>query len=380
MNKEIILLVGTARGLFVLRSDADRAGWTVSSPRLVGHEVYHAIVDPRDPHTAWAATDHKVWGAHIHRSDDQGESWTVLAEAPHYDDERGLIAIWSLTPGSAAGSAAKPGADAVAAPAAGPLGTPGLLYAGIEPAGLFLSRDAGASWEGVAPLNEHPTNTTWQPAGGGLALHSTIVDPRDPARLYCALSAGGVYRSDDRGESWTPLNQNVRADFLPQQYPEAGQCVHKLLLHPARPDRLYQQNHCGTYRSDDRGESWTEITAGLPSDFGYALALDPSDADVVYVIPQESSHMRASVDGRLRVYRSRDAGATWESLERGLPQAHAYVQILREGMTTDTLDPCGVYFGTTSGHLFASRDGGESWEMIAGFLPKILSVTAAVVG
>lgn len=360
MNREIILLVGTARGLFVLRSDPDRARWTVSPPKLVGHEVYHAVIDPRDPLVAWAATDHKVWGAHIHRSDDQGESWKVLEEAPHYDDERGLIAIWSLTPG--------------------PATDPGLLYAGIEPAGLFVSRDAGASWEGVEPLNEHPTNTTWQPAGGGLALHSIIVDPRDPARIYCALSAGGVYRSDDAGASWEPLNHNVRADFLPQQYPEAGQCVHKLLLHPARPDRLYQQNHCGTYRSDDRGESWIEITAGLPSDFGYALALDPADPDVVYVIPQESSHMRASVDGRLRVYRSRDAGATWESLERGLPQAHAYVQILREGMTTDTLDPCGVYFGTTSGHLFASRDGGESWEMIAGFLPKILSVTAAVVG
>lgn len=359
MSRDIILLVGTARGLFTLRSELDRARWRVSPPRLVGHEVYHAIIDPRDPAVVWAATDHKVWGAHIHRSDDQGESWTVLETAPHYDDERGLIAIWSLTPG--------------------PATEPGLLYAGIEPAGLFRSRDSGTSWEEVAPLNEHPTNTTWQPAGGGLALHSILVDPRDPKRLYCALSAGGIYRSDDGGSSWRALNQNVRADFLPQQYPEAGQCVHKLLLHPARPDRLYQQNHCGTYRSDDRGETWTEITTGLPSDFGYALALDPADPDTLFVIPQESSHMRASVDGRLRVYRSRDAGATWQSLERGLPQANAYVQILREGMATDTLDPCGIYFGTTSGHLFVSRDGGETWEMIAGFLPKILSVTAAVV-
>ncbi len=360
MKQEVILLVGTARGLFVLRSDAERARWSISPPRLVGHEVYHAIVDPRDPRTAWAATDHKVWGTHIHRSDDQGESWTVLEAAPHYDDARGLEAIWSLTPGAAA--------------------EPGLLYAGIEPAGLFLSRDRGESWEGVASLNEHPTNTTWQPAGGGLALHSILIDPRDPDRLYCALSAGGVYRSDDGGRSWTALNEGVRADFLPQQYPEAGQCVHKLLLHPLRPDRLYQQNHCGTYRSDDRGEQWTEITAGLPSDFGYALALDPADPDTLFVIPQESSHMRASVDGRLRVYRSRDAGANWEPLERGLPQAHAYVQILREGMATDTLGPCGIYFGTTSGHLFASNDGGDSWTMIAGFLPKILSVTAMVVG
>lgn len=359
MAREIILLVGTTRGLFVLRSDPDRKRWKVSPPKMVGHEVYHAIIDPRAPNIAWAATDHKVWGAHVHRSTDQGESWEVLEEAPHYDDDRGLIAIWSLTPGLAS--------------------DPDLLYAAIEPAGLFLSRDAGESWEGVEPLNEHPTNDTWQPAGGGLALHSIIVDPRDSQRIYCALSAGGVYRSDDGGASWVPLNRNVRADFLPQQYPETGQCVHKLLLHPARPDRLYQQNHCGTYRSDDRGDNWIEITEGLPSDFGYALALDPTDPDVVYVIPQESSHMRASVDGRLRVYRSQDAGETWESLENGLPQANAYVQILREGMATDTLDPVGVYFGTTSGHLFASRDGGESWEMIAGFLPKILSVTTMVV-
>lgn len=359
MNPEVILLIGTARGLFVIRSDPDRARWQISPPRLVGHEVYHAILDPRDPKVVWAATDHKVWGAHIHRSDDQGERWTVLESAPHYDDERALTAIWALTPGPAA--------------------EPGLIYAGIEPAGLFLSRDSGMSWESVAPLNDHPTNETWQPAGGGLALHSILIDPRDHQRIYCALSAGGVYRTDDGGRSWTPLNRNVRADFLPHRYPTAGQCVHKLLLHPLRPDRLYQQNHCGTYRSDDRGEHWTEITAGLPSDFGYALALDPSDPDTVFVIPQESSHMRASVDGRLRVYRSRDAGATWEPLVRGLPQANAYVQVLREGLATDPLTPCGVYFGTTSGHLFASRDSGNSWEEVAGFLPKILSVTAAVV-
>lgn len=359
MSKRVILFVGTQRGLFVLGSDAERSRWTISAPHLVGHEVYHAFLDPRNGTTAWAATDHKVWGSHVHRSDDRGTNWQVLEAAPHYADDRGLKAIWALAPG--------------------PAGEPDLLYAGIEPAGLFVSHDRGGSWTGVDALNDHPTNTTWQPAGGGLALHSMIVDPRNPARLYCALSAGGVYRSDDGGASWTALNRGVRADFLPVRYPEAGQCIHKLILHPARPDRLYQQNHCGVYRSDDRGEHWTEITEGLPSEFGYALAVDPTDPDTVFVIPEESSHMRATVDGRLRVFRSRDAGASWEALERGLPQANAYVQILREGMATDTLNPLGLYFGTTTGHLFASRDGGESWEMIAGFLPKILSVTAAVV-
>ena len=350
------LLIGTKRGLFVARSDAERSRWHISPPRLTGREVYHAIIDPRDG-SAWAATDHSVWGAHVHRSDDGGESWETLGAAPHYEDERGLTAIWHL--------------------AAGPAAQPDTIYAGIEPAGLFVSHDRGASWRPVSALNDHPTSTTWQPAGGGLALGAVQHDPRDPRRIYCSLSAGGVYRSDDGGASWTPCNRGVRAEFLPDRYPRTGQCVHQLLLHPALPDRLYQQNHCGVYRSDDRGENWTEITAGLPSEFGYALALDAADADVAYVIPEESSHMRATIDGRLRVYRTRDAGETWEARTEGLPQEHAYVSILREGMCSDDQSPAGIYFGTSSGHLFASRDGGDKWSLIAGYLPRILSVTAA---
>lgn len=356
--RHVTLFVGTKRGLFILRSSADRSAWTVSQPMLVGREVYHAWLDPRDGRTAWAATDHKVWGAHVHRSDDGGRSWKVLESAPHYADSRGLKAIWALSPG--------------------PHTAPDTLYAGIEPAGLFITHDRGETWHGVEALNEHPTNTTWQPAGGGLALHSIVTDPRDPLRMYCALSAGGVYRTDDGGATWHAVNRGTRADFLPQTYPEAGQCVHKLVLHPARPDRLYQQSHCGVYRSDDRGENWTEITEGLPSDFGYALAVNPADPDVAYVVPEESSHMRTTVDGRLCVYRTRDAGASWEPLSGGLPQEHAYVSILREGLAADPLDPCGLYVGTSSGHLFASRDGGDHWELIAGYLPRILSVTAAV--
>jgi hypothetical protein len=359
MHGRVTLLVGTKRGLFIAHSDAARRAWTLSEPLLTGHEVYHAIIDPRgNGRTAWAATDHAVWGAHVHRSDDGGETWTTLENAPHHADARGLKAIWYLAPGHAA--------------------QPGVLHAGIEPAGLFTSRDFGGSWHAVESLNDHPTSGSWQPAGGGLALHSIIVDPMEPSRLYCAISAGGVYRSDDGGASWQPKNRGTRADFLPERMPPTGQCVHKLLLHPLRPERLYQQNHCGVYRSDDCGDSWTEITSNLPSDFGYALALDPRDADTLFVIPEESSHMRATIDGRLRVYRSRDAGASWQSLENGLPQQHAYVQILRDAFAADTLEPLGLYFGTSSGHLFASRDGGESWTMVAGFLPKILSVTAWV--
>jgi hypothetical protein len=352
----VVLLIGTKRGLFVAHSDARRETWRLSEPRLAGREVYHAFVDPRDG-TAWAATDHAVWGAHVHRSDDGGESWHVLDSAPHYDDARGLKAIWFLAPG--------------------PPDEPATLYAGIEPAGLFVSRDRGATWESVAALNDHPTHTAWQPAGGGLALGSIQHDPRDPRRIYCSLSAGGVYRTDDGGASWHACNSGVRADFLPERFPVAGQCVHRLLLHPARPDRLYQQNHCGVYRSDDRGETWVEITDGLPSEFGYALAVDPDDDDVAFVIPETSSHMRTTVDGRLRVYRTGDAGATWEPLTQGLPQQHAYVSILRDAMCSDDVRPAGIYFGTSSGHLFASNDRGDSWRLAAGFLPRILSITAS---
>jgi photosystem II stability/assembly factor-like uncharacterized protein len=354
----VTLFVGTRRGLFLIRSDGDRRRWTLDGPHLRGREIYHAFLDPRDGRTAWAASDHAVWGAHVHRSRDGGRSWELLDAAPHHGDERGLKAIWSLSPGHAA--------------------EPDTVWAGIEPAGLFVSRDAGTSWSAVPGLNDHATRASWQPSGGGLALHSVLVDPGEPRRMWCAVSAGGVYRSDDGGLTWQPRNDGVRADFLPSPPPPAGHCVHKLRLHPARPERLYQQNHCGVYRSDDGGAAWIEITDGLPSDFGYALALDPRDPDTAYVVPEESSHMRAAVDGRLRVYRTGDGGASWRPLSDGLPQEHAYVSVLREGLATDELEPCGVYLGTGTGHVFASADAGESWTMLAGFLPKILSVTAGL--
>jgi photosystem II stability/assembly factor-like uncharacterized protein len=218
-----------------------------------------------------------VWGAHLHHSDDLGRTWEVLPATPHHDDERGVHAVWCL---------------------AGAAESTSRLYAGIEPAGLFVSEDDGQSWRGSS-LNAHPTVDRWQPAGGSLALHSIVTHADVPGRIWCAVSAGGVYRSDDGGATWQPKNRGTRAAFLPQQRPEAGQCVHRLIVHPARPNRLYQQNHCGTYRSDDGGDSWVEITEGLPSDFGYVLATDARDPDCLFVIPEESSQMRTTVDGRL---------------------------------------------------------------------------------
>jgi photosystem II stability/assembly factor-like uncharacterized protein len=356
---QLVLLIGTRKGLFRATSDGGRKKWRLGGPHLAGYEVYHAIIDPRDPACAYAAVRHMVWGVHIYASRDGGQSWKLLPAVPHDESHKDAPkAIWYLAAGH------RHDADT--------------LFAGVEPAGLFVSRDRGSSWESVRGLNEHSTRSTWQPAKGGLALHSIYVDPRAADRIYAAISAGGIYRTDDGGSTWTPANRGVRADYLPDTRPDTGHCVHRLVMHPARPDRLYHQSHTGTYRSDDRGEGWIEITDGLPSDFGYAVCCDPNDPDTVYVIPEESSHVRTTVGGAITVYRSRDAGVNWHPLTRGLPQDNAYVTILREAIDSDTFHPCGVYFGTSSGHLFASRSAGDEWEVVAGFLPRILSVNATV--
>ncbi len=325
---------------------------------MAGYEVYHAFLDPRDREVGYAAVRHEVWGAHVYRTTDGGETWQALEARPTFPPESGrkMQTVWHLAPG---------GRD-----------EPRVIYAGVEPAALFVSRDAGASWDWLPELEAHPSRAAWQPAKGGLALHSIQVDAARPNRIFVAVSAGGGYRSEDAGHSWIPINAGVRADFLPHPAPEAGQCVHSIRLHPGRTDRLYQQNHCGTYRSDDAGGGWTEITGGLPSDFGYVLGIDPADADTCWVIPEQSSHLRTVCDGRLRVYETRDAGATWTARTAGLPQNQAWITVLREAMATDGLNPCGVYFGTSSGHLFASPDG-ATWKAVAQYLPKILSVEAS---
>lgn len=361
-DHRVVLFVGTQKGLFVLRSDATRERWTLEGPHMAGYEISHAWLEPRDARTGYAAAYHVVWGPHIYRSDDAGANWKSLPAVPHHapgEYASSVKSIWNI-------ARADPEDR-------------GALYAGIDPPGLFKSRDGGESWEPVLPLNRHPTKSHWEPARGIFALHSICVESRDPRQIYVAISAGGVYLSEDGGSTWSSANRGVRATHLPDPFPEAGHNVHRILLHPARRGRLYRQCYSGIYRSDDGAKSWIEITSGLPSDFGYAIAVDPHDADIVFQIPEESSHMRAAVDGKLRVYRSIDAGRNWQPLTFGLPQQHAYVSVLRDAMDSDSLHPCGVYFGTTSGHLFATRDGGERWEQIAAFLPRILSVKAAVV-
>lgn len=359
MSREVVLLVGTRRGLFRAEASEDRTRWSVSGPEIPGYEVYHAVLDRRNPRLGYAAVRHEVWGTHLYRTVDAGRSWEPLEARPAFREGAGrtVHAIWHLAMG----------AD----------GEPDTLYAGVEPASLFASRDAGRSWARIESLDGHPTASAWQPAKGGLALHSIQVHPGDPRRIFAAVSAGGAYRSTDGGKSWTPVNRGVRADFLPEPEPQAGQCVHSIRLHPLAPQRLYQQNHCGTYRTDDAGDSWVEITEGLPSDFGYVVGIDPSNPDRCWVIPEESSHLRAVCEGRLRVYESSDAGSTWEARTQGLPQEQAWVSVLREALATDGLDPCGVYFGTSTGHVYASPEG-RTWSQVAAHLPKVLSVEVAV--
>jgi photosystem II stability/assembly factor-like uncharacterized protein len=349
------LLVGTEKGLFLVRWDHGTGRPHVDGPHLAGYRILHVVASPVRPNALLAAVDHPVWGSHIYRSDDAGRHWSSLDVMPQHPSgrhARALNAVWHL--------------------AWSPDGS--TLYAGIDPAGLFTSDDGGASWHDVPALNDHPTRTAWEPSRGLFAVHSICIDRRHPARIVVAISAGGVYRSVDAGDSWVAANVGVRAENLPERFPVAGHNVHRVVMHAVDGRRLYRQCYNGTYRSDDGGATWAEITAGLPSDFGYAIACDPYDSDTVYQIPESSAHMRTTVDGRLRVFRSTNGGRTWESASAGLPQQHAYVTVLREALDADPEVPGRLGFGTSSGHVFVTRDHGERWDLVAEFLPRVSCV------
>jgi photosystem II stability/assembly factor-like uncharacterized protein len=352
------ILVGTRKGLFVLVSGDERREWTIEGPHLEGWDVFHAVLDPRDG-AIYAATNNAVYGATVHRSTDLGATWT-RSEEIGLPEESGLKLekTWHVEPG-------RDGED-------------GRLWLGGAPGVLFRSDDSGATWQVVDSVLNHETRARWNPGAGGMCCHSIQLDPSTPDRMYIGISAAGVFRSEDGGESWTPANQGTAAEFLPDPYPPVGQCVHKLLVHPQRPDRLWQQNHCGVYRSDDRGQSWERLDGnGLPSGFGFPIALDPRDPDTAFVVPEYGAENRVTVNGRLGIYRTHDAGESWELMTDGLPEP-AWAAVMREGFAFDRLDPFGVYLGTQSGSVFASADGGESWNEAASQLPTILSVEAAV--
>lgn len=368
MTKKVALLVGTKKGAFVLTSNAARKDWTVRGPYHVGLEVFHMVHDARTEGTLYAAVNSPFWGPKVHLSEDFGDSWSVGEGQPAFDggDDAKLKNLWHIKPGREH--------------------EPGVLYAGGDPAALFKSEDHGQSWREVTGLTDHASRAEWQPGFGGLCLHSIVLDPEEDKRMWVGISAVGVFGTEDGGSSWTPLNKGVRADFLPETFPEFGQCTHKLLSHPAKPATLIQQNHCGVYRSDSGGEEWNDITAGLPSRFGFPLALNSQDPDTFYVLPEDEATEETVGGGRrfvsqakFRVYRTQDAGKTWEALTDGLPQSHAYLHALREGMASDACDPCGVYVGTTTGQIFYSRDNGDHWDVLIDYLPPINSLECALI-
>jgi photosystem II stability/assembly factor-like uncharacterized protein len=358
------LLVGTMKGAFVLRSDESRKKWKVEGPHFRGFALYAMLHDTRKGRNrTFAAANNAFIGSSLRTSEDGGRTWSDPERYPirfPEDSGRALKQIWQIVPGRA--------------------GEPDTLYCGVEPAALFESHDGGETWEPNRGLLNHEHQPRWQPGAGGLCLHTIVLDPNDPKRMLIAISAAGVYRTDDGGKTWTARNVGVRAEFLPDKYPEFGQCVHKVVHHPSRPERLFLQNHWGLYRSDDWGDSWQDIANGVPSDFGFAMQMHPHDPDTVYIVPLESDMFRCTPEAKLRVYRTTDAGASWEPLTDGLPQKNAYETVLRDAMTADSLDSAGIYFGTRSGKLFGSMDEGATWREIADSLPPVVCVKTAVMG
>lgn len=360
---DTVVLVGTTKGAFLIHAESPRNRWIVSGPHFPGHLVYALAYDRRvGRRRVWAATESPHWGTLLRHTDDFGATWSEPTESSlKFPAASGLALkqIWQVHPG--------------------PEAEPDRLFCGVEPAMLFESADNGASWSVVDGLMNHPHREQWQPGGGGLCLHTILTDPSDSDRMAVAISTGGFYRSDDGGRSWYPRNQGVRAEFMPNRFPEFGQCVHKVVHHPSRPERLFLQNHWGLYRSDDWGDSWHDIANGVPSDFGFAMAMHPHDVDTVYIVPIESDEFRCVPEGKMRVYRTRDSGASWEPLSRGLPQEGAYETILRDAMCVDDHHPAGVYVGTKSGTVFGSADDGDGWSVIADGLPPIACVRAATI-
>src|SRR5579885_2881855 len=356
----VVLLAGTKRGLFVLSSQ-DRIHWNVESTALSGTHVYNAILDQRNGKRIFAADNGDFFGTFLRYSDDFGQTWSEPERGIQFSEESGekLKNIWTIVPGRE--------------------DEPGTLHVGVDPASLWTSTDNGVTWNLNAGLFEHPTRSEWNPGAGGLCLHTIVPDYSNPQRMWIGISAVGCMRTDDGGKTWTFANRGTRAGFQPDIYPEYGQCIHRFIQHPTQPDVLYQQNHCGIYRTENAGDDWIDIQHNLPSEFGFPIAIDQHHPDTVFVIV-EDPYGRQNVGEHFSVYRTRNGGESWEPLTEGLPAGPGVrLGVLRHGMCTDTSDPCGVYVGTNTGQIFATRDGGDSWQLIADFLPAIYSVNATVI-
>ena len=363
---QIRVLVGTRKGAFILTSDGKRERWNVSNPHFAGWEIYHLKGSPAEPDRLFASQTSGWFGQMIQRSDDGGKTWEPVGNEFKYDGVPGthqwydgtqhpweFKRVWHLEPSPV---------------------DPDTVYAGAEDAALFKTTDGGRTWQelpGVRGAKGH----LWQPGAGGMGLHTIILDPNRPERIFIAISAAGVFRTDDAGQTWRPMNRGLKSPYeIPDPDAEVGHCVHRIAMHPSRPEVLYMQKHWDVMRSDDSGESWHEISGNLPSDFGFPIDVHANEPETIYVVPIKSDAEHFPPDGKLRVYRSRAGGNEWEALTNGLPQRDCYVNVLRDAMAVDSLDPCGVYFGTTGGQVYASADSGETWNPIVRDLPGVLSV------
>ena len=360
------VLVGTRKGAFILTADGRRDRWEVSGPHFAGWEIYHLKGSPVDPDRIFTSQWCDWFGQKIQRSDDGWKTWEPVGSEFLYNGVPGthmwydgtqhpweFKRIWHLEPSPA---------------------DPDTVYAGAEDAALFKSTDGGLSWQEL-PALRGVKGHLWQPGAGGMAVHTIIEDPSSPDRIFVAISAAGAFRTDDGGRTWIPINRGLRSDYeLPDPDADVGHCVHRIALHPSRPGVLFMQKHWDVMRSDNAGDLWSEISGDLPSDFGFPIAVHAHEPDTVFVVPLTSDSLRFPCEGRLRVYRSRTGGHEWEPLTRGLPQSHCYVNVLRGAMAVDSLDECGIYFGTTGGQIYASADGGDTWNAIVRDLPPVLSV------
>ncbi len=387
---KVRILVGTRKGAFVLTSDGKRENWEVSGPHFGGWEIYHVKGSAADPNRLYASQTSGWFGQVIQRSDDGGQTWHQPGTPPGEPT--------TAPDGSPKGESNKFVYD-TSAETGKPLTThqwydgtqhpwefkrvwhlepslkdPDTVYAGVEDAALFRSTDGGQTWQELAGLRGHVSGPQWQPGAGGMCLHTVLFDPRDNGRMFIAISAAGASRTDDEGKTWRPINRGLRSEYIPDPTAEVGHCVHRIALHRLRPGVLFMQKHWDVMRSDDAGESWREVSGNLPSDFGFVIDVHAHEPETIYVVPIKSDSEHFPPDGKLRVYRSRTGGNEWEALTRGLPQRDCYVNVLRDAMAVDALDPCGVYFGTTGGQVYASADGGDNWAPIVRDLPAVLSV------
>ena len=360
------VLVGTRKGAFILTSDGKREQWDVAGPFFGGWEIYHLKGSPVDPNRLYASQSSGWFGQLIQRSDDGGKTWAPVGNKFAYDGVPGthqwydgtphpweFKRVWHLEPS---------------------LSDPETVYAGVEDAALFRSHDGGQTWNEVSGLRGHGSGSRWQPGAGGMCLHSIILDRSNPNRIFVAISAAGAFRTDNGGATCQPINRGLRSEHIPDPTAEVGHCVHHISMHQSRPDVLFMQKHWDVMRSDDAGNSWHEVSGNLPTDFGFVIDVHAHEPDTIYVVPIKSDSEHYPIDGRLSVYRSRTGGNDWEPLSNGLPQNHCYVNVLRDAMAVDSLDSCGVYFGTTGGQVYVSADSGNNWKAIVRELPPVVSI------